>query len=143
MRLAVDYLLGSILAAVAAIAIVSSADAQPAAAPVPAPSAPASATVPAIAASQPVPSRNAAVRAAENAKEPGNQRPEERVIPQISIPLRQKNIAPSPATPASAPGNVPGGVDDGAARCLAARNAGEKAACERGLAASGPVKPAR
>lgn len=143
MRLAVDYILGSILAAVAAIAIASSAEAQPAKPPSP-PASAASATVPANAASQPVPSRNAAVRAAENAKEPGNQRPEERVVPQISIPLKSRNIAPTPAIAASAPGNVPGGVDDGAARCLASRSAGEKAACERGLkaglAASGPVK---
>jgi len=141
MRLAVDYLLGSLLAAVAAVAIASSAEAQ--AAKLPSPASAASATVPANAASQPVPSRNAVVRASENAKEPGNQRPEERVVPQISIPLKSRNIAPTPAIPASAPGNVPGGVDDGAARCMASRNAGEKAACERGLAASGPVKPAR
>lgn len=95
------------------------------------------------AASRQVPTRNAAITAAENAKEPGNQRPEERVIPQIRIPLKPRNSAAA-ATIASAPaGNVPGGVDDGAARCMAAGSASEKAACESGLAASGPVKSKR
>lgn len=92
------------------------------------------------AASRLVPERNAAITAAENAKEPGVQRPEERVIPQISIPLRNRNIAPTPAVPASAvPGSVPGRVNEGAARCLAMETAAEKAACERRLA-SQPAK---
>ena len=96
------------------------------------------------AASKALPARNPAITAAENAKEPGSQRPDERVIPQISIPLKSRNSATVTATPASAPaGSVPGGVNEGAARCLAAGNASEKAACERALAASGPVKPGR
>ena len=96
------------------------------------------------AASKQVPTRNAAVTAAENAKEPGNQRPEERVIPQISIPLKPRGSTAAAATPTSVPaGRVSGGVDDGAARCLAIGSASEKAACERGLAASGPVKSQR
>lgn len=95
------------------------------------------------AASKQVPTRNAAVMAAENAKEPGNQRPDERVIPQIRIPLKSRNSAATTTATSVPPGNMPGGVDDGAARCLAAGSASEKAACERGLAASGPVKPQR
>ncbi|WP_457354490.1 hypothetical protein [Roseateles sp. P5_D6] len=136
MRFVFDSLLGGILATVVADA----ACAQPAA-PLPA-SAPASA--PMTAASRQVPTRNAAITASENAKEPGNQRPEERVIPQISIPLRNKNVMPLAAIPASAPvGSVPGRVNEGAARCVAISSASEKAACERGLAASGPMKSER
>jgi hypothetical protein len=82
------------------------------------------------------------ITAAENAKEPGNQRPEERVIPQISIPLKSRTGTAAAA--ATAPtGSVLGGVDDGVARCLAAGSASEKAACERRLAAPAPVKPQR
>ena len=96
------------------------------------------------AASKQVPTRNAAVMAAENAKEPGNQRPEERVIPQIRWPLQSRSSAAAAAATASAPaGQVPGGVDDGAARCLAAGSANEKLACERGLTASAPMKSKR
>jgi hypothetical protein len=103
-------------------------------------SSPAAASAPMTAASRQVPTRNAAITASENAKEPGNQRPDERVIPQISLPLKPRTGTIA-ATTASAPaGNVPGGVDDGAARCLATGSASDKAACDRGLAASGPVK---
>jgi len=105
-------------------------------------SSPASAAAPLTAASRQVPTRNAAITAAENAKEPGNQRPEERVVPQISIPLKPRNPALSAA--ASTPVvTVPGGVDDGAARCLALRSADEKAACERRRAASVPGEKSR
>ena len=138
MRIVFDSILGGILATVVA----GAACAQPAT-PQPA-SAPASAPAPVTAASRQAPTRNAAVMASENAKEPGNQRPEERVIPQISIPLRNRNVMPLAAIPASAPiGSVPGRVNEGAARCLAISSASEKAACERGLAASGPVKSER
>ncbi len=88
-----------------------------------------------------MPTRNAAITASENAKEPGNQRPEERVIPQISVPLKSRANPNTAVTPASAPaGNVPGTVNDGAARCMALSSAGEKAACERRLPASGPSR---
>lgn len=91
------------------------------------------------AASKAVPARNTAITAAENVKEPGSQRPDERVIPQISIPLKSRRGA---ATAASAPaGSIVGRVNEGAARCMAAGDASDKAACERGLAASGPVTP--
>ncbi|RZA17361.1 MAG: hypothetical protein EOP93_13455 [Lysobacteraceae bacterium] len=133
MRIVFDSLLGGLLAA----AVAGGACAQSA----PPPSAPASAVAPMSAASRQVPTRNAAITASENAKEPGNQRPEERVIPQISIPLKPRNSPPAAAITASAPaGTVPGGVNESAARCLATRNVIEKAACERGLAASAPAK---
>jgi hypothetical protein len=135
MKLVLNVILGSILAT----AVTSGAWAQAA---TPA-SAPASAPEPMTAASKQVPTRNAAVMAAENAKEPCSQRPDERVIPQIRMPLKSRNSAAASTTPSAPPGNVPGGVDDGAARCMAAGSASEKAACERGVAASGPVKSTR
>ncbi|KQV47390.1 hypothetical protein ASC95_24825 [Pelomonas sp. Root1217] len=134
MRIVFDAFLGGMLAVAAVGATWAQAD-KPA-------SSPASASAPVTAASRQVPTRNAAITASENAREPGNQRPEERVIPQISIPLKPREGTIAAATAASAPaGNVPGGVDDGAARCLA--SASDRAACERGLAASGPVKSKR
>lgn len=141
MRIVHDSILGGVLAAFA----VGAAGAQAVAPPPPPPqaaSAPASAPLPMTAASRQNPTRNAAITASENAKEPGNQRPEERVIPQISIPLKPRHGTAAAGT-APAPAGVPGAVNDGAARCTAAGNAGERAACERGLAASGPVKPER
>ncbi|WP_457422721.1 hypothetical protein [Roseateles sp. P5_E7] len=135
MKIVIYTILGSILAA----AITGGAFAQAATPSSP----PASAAVPMTAASKQVPTRNAAITAAENAKEPGNQRPEERVIPQIRIPLKSRRNAAAATTPSVPTGNVLGGVDDGAARCMAAGNATDKAACERGLAASAPVKSQR
>jgi len=135
MKLVLDAIFGSILAATAT-GIAFAQSATP-------PSPPASAPVPMTAASKQVPTRNAAVMAAENAKEPGNQRPEERVVPQIRIPLKSRSNAAAATTPSVPTGNVLGGVDDGAARCMAAGNATDKAACERGLAASAPVKSQR
>lgn len=95
---------------------------------------------PASAASQAIPMRSTAVKAAENATEPGDLRPAQRVIPQISIPLKRSN-SPSPAAPpASLPaGSKPGIVNDGTARCMASSNDKARAACERGAAASGPL----
>lgn len=96
------------------------------------------------AASRLVPARNTAITASENAKEPGVQRPEERVIPQISIPLKPRNSAATTAVTASAPaGSMVGRVNEGAARCMAAKSASERQACESGLVASAPVKAQR
>jgi hypothetical protein len=112
-------------------------------APVPA-TAPASAPAPMTAASRQVPDRNPTLTAAENTREPGDRRPEERVVPQISIPLKSRSAALAPVAAASTPvAAVPGGVDDAAARCLATRNPVEKAACERALPASAPAGTAR
>ncbi len=90
------------------------------------------------AASRQLPARNPAITAAENAKEPGNQRPDERGIPQLSIPLKPRAGATAAASVPA--GSVPGGVDDSVARCLAAGSAAEKAACERRAAASTPQR---
>jgi uncharacterized iron-regulated membrane protein len=103
----------------------------------------AAASAPMTAASRVAPVRNAAITAAENAKEPGNQRPEERVTPQISIPLKSRSGVLLPAQAGSAPAAATGGVNEGVARCLATSDAGGKAACERALAASAPARPAR
>ncbi|MDY0746971.1 hypothetical protein SNE35_20835 [Paucibacter sp. R3-3] len=85
--------------------------------------------------------RSPAVRAAEKAKEPGSLQPEQRAIPQISVPLKTRN-SPSPATPAASlpAGSVPGAVNDDAARCLAADSGKLKAACERGRPASAAAR---
>ena len=105
---------------------------------------PSSAPVPMSAASTPMPLRSPAVKAAENANEPGKLRPEQRVIPQITVPLKGSN-SPSPAAPSASlnVGSVPGAVNDGAARCLATSGPKEMAACERGFPASGPLKMGR
>lgn len=134
MRFVPELLLGGLLAAAAGAACAQT---------VKPPSPPASATAPSAAASRAVPPRNPAITAAENAKEPGVQRPDERVIPQISVPLKSRKVTALAATTASAPaGNVPGGVDDSAARCLASTGS-ERAACEREAAASRPAQPRR
>lgn len=136
MRTVSQALLGGTLALLA----VGAACAQPVAAA----SAPASASAPMTAASKVVPMRNPAILAAENAREPGTQRPEERVIPQISVPLKSRNIALPVATAAStAVGGRPGAIDDSAARCLAGGSAKERLACEAAARASEPSKASR
>ena len=122
----------SVLGAVIAMAFAAAACAQSS---TPAPQA---SSAPAPAASKAILNRSTAVRAAEKANEPGTLQPEQRVIPQISVPLRRSN-GPSPAAPsASLPaGTVSGAVNDGAARCLATGAAKASAACERRAPASG------
>lgn len=108
----------------------------------PPPIVPAAASAPAITASLPEPSRSPAVKAAQKATEPGGTlRPAERVVPQVSIPIKQISgpvTAPIPNSASMPGGSVPGAINDGAARCLATRTAVEKAACERQMAASAP-----
>ncbi len=48
---------------------------------------------------------------------PGDLRPEDRVKPQIVVPLRKE--APSLASPAARSASASGGIDDTAARCEA------------------------
>lgn len=129
MSIVVNALLGSLLAAGLAGAVCAQAVTAP----------PASA--PMRAASKPVPTQSPAVTAAENAKEPGAQRPDERVIPQVSIPLKGRQVI-APATSAASAA-VPGGINEAAARCRASRNADDRAACERAAAASEPAQPPR
>lgn len=133
MSIVPNTLLAGLLAATVATAALAQSS-PPSSAP------PASAAVPATAASRIVPTRNAAITAAENAKEPGAQRPEEKVIPQISLPLKTRPEK-AVAAAASGPSTGTGALNDGAARCLATANAAEKAACERSVAASAPAKP--
>ncbi len=123
--------LGAVIAIAGAHAFAQSVE------PVVPPTSPASATGPAPPASTPIQTRSPAVRAAEKAKEPGILQPEQRVIPQISVPLKRANSA-TPATPAASrpAGSVAGTVNDGVARCVAASDAAEKAACERGSASA-------
>jgi hypothetical protein len=137
MRTAIKAILGGSLSA-AVIGVASGQAALPA-------SSPASAAAPMTAASRQLPARNPVFTASENAKEPGNQRPEERVIPQISIPLKSRNLtAPAAATASSAPSSgLPGGIDEGAARCLALSSTAAKAACENRRAASMPERTSR
>lgn len=126
MRTAIPTVALALLAA----AFCGAAPAQPPAAP----ARPASAAEPAVAASRWVPARNAAVTAAENAKEPGVQRPQERVLPQLRVPLASRSVTVAASAPAGT-----GTVDDGAARCVAARTDRDKAACERARTASQPL----
>ena len=130
MKSAFAPVLGAVIAmafAVAAYAQSSTPAPQPSSAPVPAP-----------AASKAILNRSTAVRAAEKANEPGTLQPEQRVIPQISVPLRRSN-SPTPAAPAASlpAGSVAGAVNDGAARCLASGAEKASAACERRPPASG------
>ena len=125
MRIVIDSFVGAIVA-LAAMGAACAQGAAPAG----------SASAPMTAASRAIPARNPAIVAAENAKEPGVQRPEERVIPQISVPLKSRAVPSASASAVLA--GAPGVVNDGAARCLAIRDAAEKAACERRLAASSP-----
>jgi hypothetical protein len=142
MRIVQHALFGALLGSALAVAATGAAWAQAGTPPPPPPPPPASAVVPMTAASKQSPTRNAAVMASENAKEPGNQRPEERVIPQISIPFKPRT-GTAPAAASAPPGSVSGRVNEGAARCMALSGLAEKAACERGLPASAPVKPQR
>jgi hypothetical protein len=83
-----------------------------------------SASQPARAASAPSPAT-----AAERARLPGELRPEQPVVPQISVPLRREGATGAgDAASAPAPG---GGVDDSAARCRAEKTKAARAACER------------
>jgi len=95
---------------------------------------------PARSASQPMGS-SPAVRAAENAELPGDLRPEERIVPQISIPLKRRGVA-SPARGASAASGK-NGIDDDAARCSAKKTKAERDDCLRPTLRAGPaaIKP--
>ena len=84
---------------------------------------------PSAAASQPGGLRSPAVRAAENAKAPGEVRPEKAAVPQIAVPLKRRNAGPDAS--ASAPAKTDAdGVNDDVARCLARKTARERAECK-------------
>jgi hypothetical protein len=83
------------------------------------------------AAEPPAPPTSPAAKAAQATQDAVDLGPENRVIPQVSIPLKRGK---SPAKGVvRAPGAEPG-VDDRAARCLAKESAQERTACEAELA---------
>jgi hypothetical protein len=86
------------------------------------------------AASQPVNAARTAAKAAQDAEVPGDVRPENPVVPQLSIPLKRERSKELVAAPKS--GNAVGGVDDGAARCRAMKTSTERTECQRALASS-------
>lgn len=91
-----------------------------------------SASPAAAAASRPGAPLNPAVRAAENARTPGELRPREAVVPQIIVPLKRRAAA-APADKSTSAAPVPPGpaINDATARCRALDDAQERAACQR------------
>lgn len=79
------------------------------------------------------PAQSPAVRAAQGAVTPGELRPDNPVVPQIAVPLRR----PRDAAGSDRAGSAPGTIDDSAARCRAATNDRERAACIRSGSVSG------
>ena len=79
------------------------------------------------------PPQSPAVRAAQGAVSPGELRPENPVVPQIAVPLRR----PRDTAGSDRAGSAPGAIDDSAARCRAATNDRERAACIRSGNVSG------
>jgi hypothetical protein len=79
------------------------------------------------------PAQSPAVRAAQGAVTPGELRPENPVVPQIAVPLRRPRDVPG----SGRAGSAPGAIDDSAARCRAASNDRERAACIRSGNVSG------
>ncbi len=77
------------------------------------------------------PTVSPAVRAAENAEQPGKMRPESAVVPQISLPLRSGKATAEAGLPLPGPGN--GKQDDRAAACAAHISKAERQKCERSL----------
>ena len=109
-----------------------SALAQPVA---PAASTPASAPL----ASKPGPKLQTPTELRDSASTPGDLRPEERVTPQIVIPLRQTvPAAKAPrATARQAAAASSAGIDDSVARCEAQVSEAARRTCRAGLAAKG------
>jgi hypothetical protein len=73
---------------------------------------------------QRLPSTSPAVRASEESQVPGDLRPENRVVPQVAIPLRRDRVGRS--SDAASAGKSGGQIDDSAARRAANRPAGAK-----------------
>ena len=73
----------------------------------------------------------------------GDLRPDDRVIPQIVIPLR-KGGAPTTTPPGAARRVAPaasGGIDDTAARCEAESTPQDRKQCREARARGGPARP--
>ena len=77
-----------------------------------------------------VPGSPSARTADQTARVPGDARPGV-AVPQISIPLRPTDDAKARNQMRTRPAG--GGIDDGAAQCMAKRSAAERAACEKAL----------
>jgi hypothetical protein len=75
----------------------------------------------------------------ESATPPGDMRPQERVTPQLSIPLgKQPPAPPKPKLRAARPGTAAsGGIDDAVARCEAQSDEQLRAKCRNDLARQG------
>jgi len=75
----------------------------------------------------------------ESATPPGDMRPQEKVTPQLSIPLGKTPPAPSkPKLRAARPGTAAsGGIDDAVARCEAQSDEQLRAKCRNELARQG------
>ncbi len=118
-----------------AVSIVSAA-AQPASAPaLPGASTPA--------AGKPAPRPLSPSELRESATPPGDLRPENPVVPQLSIPLGKKPVpvlAPEPRAQrrVGSASPVAGGIDDASARCEAEAGNAARAACRGKLAQTNP-----
>lgn len=105
----------------------------------PAPPAKAASAVPST-----VPRPNPTQQAVENARPPGEMRPELPVKPQITIPFKGVDADKLPPGKAGTSKAVKGGIDDSTARCLAIADAAERNSCEqRAAAAAKAAKPGR
>jgi len=92
-----------------------------------------------------VPGPSPTQQSVENARPPGEMRPELPVKPQITIPFKGADADKLPPGKAGTSKAVKGGIDDSAARCLAIADAGERTRCEQraAAAAAAKAKPAR
>jgi len=92
-----------------------------------------------------VPGPNPTQQSVENARPPGEMRPELPVKPQITIPFKGVDANKLPPGKAGTSKAVKGGIDDSAARCLAIADAAERTRCEQkaAAAAAAAAKPAR
>ena len=79
------------------------------------------------------PNSSQAVQAAKNAEQPGKLRPENPVVPQLSVPLSGAKPGPSGGTALPPKGPANGKPDDRAAACAAHMTKAERDKCERSL----------
>lgn len=82
------------------------------------------------------PLQSPAVRAAQDAASPGDLRPENPVVPQITVQLRRPNVNHRAASGAA----LAGDIDDSAARCRAAASTRQREACGRGGVPGSPKR---
>ena len=109
--------------------------------PAPAASAPTSPSL----ASKPVPRVQTPAEIREGSSIPGDLRPEEKVTPQIVIPLRKGALLPKAERADARRGAAPSSaaIDDAAARCEAQSSKAAREKCGAGIAQKRPPQPAR